>query len=60
MTILSYIVGLIAAVALLSVAVSLFLGATWKSEQKRKQDAQTRTIARQPWDAQSADGRGNR
>jgi len=60
MTILGYIAGLFAAVALLSVAVSLLLGAAWQSEQKRKQDAQTRTMARQPWDAQSADGRGNR
>ena len=60
MTILSYIAGLIAAVALLSVIVSLLLGATWQSDQKRKQEVQTRNMAHQPWDAQSADGRGNR
>ena len=60
MTILAYIAGLIAAVALISVVLSLLLGATWQSGQQRKQDAETRNMARQPWDAQSADGRGNR
>ncbi|MFY9315110.1 MAG: hypothetical protein WAO95_06070 [Burkholderiales bacterium] len=51
----------VATVLLLAGAlVVVFLASGTKSQQQRMEEHQARHIARQPWDAQSADGRGNR
>ena len=43
----------------LAVAIWLFVSPS-RSNEKRREDLKTRHIQNQPWDAQSADGRGNR
>jgi hypothetical protein len=56
-----YLVLALCIVALLVGAlVVAFLASGARSEKKRKEEMATRHLARQPWDAQSADGRGNR
>jgi len=60
MTVVAYILGVVAAIALTGVAVALMLAASTQSEQRRKEDLQSRSLAHQPWDAQSANGHGNR
>jgi hypothetical protein len=59
-SILIYLFGTIGFVVLLACAVVLLLSTAAQSQEKRKEDFKSRRIARQPWDAQSADGRGNR
>jgi len=41
------------------IAVLLVAGSA-KSQRRRMEEQHTRHLARQPWDAQAADGRGNR
>lgn len=56
-----FLVFAIAIVALLIGAiVVVFLASGTKSQKKRMEEHQTRHLAQQPWDAHSADGRGNR
>ena len=57
---IAFIVGLIILLSLLGGAVVLLLTASTQSERKLRKELQDRILARQPWDAQSADGRGNR
>jgi flagellar basal body-associated protein FliL len=54
------ILGALAVLVLLAIGISLMLVAAAHAEQKRKAEVQGRRVAHQPWDAQSADGRGNR
>ena len=50
-----------AGIAILLVgAVVVVMASGPKSQKKRMQELHTRHFARQPWDAESADGRGNR
>ncbi len=39
---------------------ALLLASGTKSQRRRMEEQHTRHLARQPWDAQAADGRGNR
>jgi len=57
---LFYLFGAIGFVVLLASAAVLLLSAAAQSQEKRKEEFKSRRIAQQPWDAQSADGRGNR
>jgi hypothetical protein len=57
---IAYILGAVAVLVLFAIGISLLLVAAAHSEQKRKAEVQGRRIAHQPWDAQSANGRGNR
>jgi len=48
-------------VVLLAVGLALWLlSSSSSASERRKMDAESRNLARQPWDAESADGRGNR
>ncbi len=38
----------------------LLVASSTKSQRPRMEEQRTRHLARQPWDAQAADGRGNR
>ena len=58
MTVIAYILGVIAAIALTGVAIALMLAAAAQSEQRRKEGLQSRHLTHQHWDAHSADGRG--
>ena len=60
MNVLFYLFGTIGFVVLAASAAVLLLSAAAKSQDKRKEEFRSRRIAQQPWDAQSADGRGNR
>lgn len=61
MSTLTYLFGAFGFVVLLASAIVVLLSASAQSQdQKRKEGLRTRHIAQQPWDAQSADGRGNR
>lgn len=56
-----YLALAIVIVVLLVAAIAVvFLAGSSKSQKKRMEELQTRHLARQPWDAQSAEGRGNR
>ena len=57
---LFYLFGAVGFVVLLASAIVLLLSTASQSQGKRKEDLKSRRIAQQPWDAQSADGRGNR
>ena len=60
MSTLTYLFGAFGFVVLLAAAIVLLLSTAAQSQDKRKEDLKSRRIAQQPWDAQSADGRGNR
>jgi len=60
MSTLTYLFAAIGFVVLLASAVVLLLSSAAQSQDKRREAHKTRRIAQQPWDAQSADGRGNR
>ena len=60
MDVIAYAVGIIVLVILAGVGVAAMLSSSAEAVRKRKQVLQTRYIARQPWDAQGANGRGNR
>ena len=61
MSTLTYLFGAFGFVVLLASAIVVLLSTAAQSQdQKRKEQLRTRRIAQQPWDAQSADGRGNR
>jgi len=61
MNTLAYLFGAFGFVVLLASAVVVYLSTAAQSQdQKRRDELKTRRIAQQPWDAQSADGRGNR
>jgi len=60
MSTLTYLFGAFGFVVLLASAIVLLLSTAAQSQDKRKEDLKSRRIAQQPWDAQSADGRGNR
>ena len=47
-------------VLLVAALAVVFLASGSKSQKQRVEENQARQSARQPWDAQSADGRGNR
>ena len=51
--------GLAIVIALAALAVWLFSSAS-RSGDKRREELTSRRLAQQPWDAESADGRGNR
>ena len=55
MTVIAYILGVITAIALSCAAIALMLAAAAQSEQRRKEDLQSRSLSQQPWDARSAD-----
>jgi flagellar basal body-associated protein FliL len=57
---IAIILGAVAVLVLLGVGVALMLASAAHSEKNRKAEVQGRRIAHQPWDAQSAHGRGNR
>jgi hypothetical protein len=48
------------AILLVGAVVVVVMASGAKSQKRRMEDVQTRHLARQPWDAQSAEGRGNR
>ena len=61
MSTLTWLFGAFGFVVLLASAIVVLLSTSAQSQdQKRKEQFRTRRIAQQPWDAQSADGRGNR
>jgi len=61
MSTLTYLFSAFGFVVLLASAIVVLLSTSAQSQdQKRKEQLRTRRIAQQPWDAQSADGRGNR
>jgi hypothetical protein len=60
MNMIFYILGAGIAILLIGAIVVVVMASGPKSQQKRMRDIQTRHIARQPWDAESANGRGNR
>jgi hypothetical protein len=61
MNTLTYLFGAFGFVVLLASAIVVLLSTSAQSQdQKRREQLRTRRIAQQPWDAQSADGRGNR
>lgn len=60
MDVIAYAVGTIVFVIVIGFVVAAVLSSSAQAGQKRKDELQTRHIARQPWDAHSADGRGNR
>ena len=60
MSTLTYLFGAFGFVVLLASAIVLLLSTAAQSKEKRKEALKSRRIAQQPWDAQSADGRGNR
>jgi flagellar basal body-associated protein FliL len=54
------ILGIAIVVLLVGAVVVVALASSSKTQQKRMEEHQSRHIARQPWDAHSAEGRGNR
>jgi hypothetical protein len=60
MSALTYLFAAFGFVVLFASAVVLLLSSAAQSQEKRREDLKSRRIAQQPWDAQSADGRGNR
>ena len=60
MDVIAYAIGIVALVILAGVGVAAVLSSSARAGKKRKEELQTRYFARQPWDAQSANGRGNR
>ena len=61
MSTLTYLFAAFGFVVLLASAIVLLLSSAAQSPDKqRKDDFKSRRIAQQPWDAQSAHGRGNR
>jgi hypothetical protein len=60
MSTLTYLFGAFGFVVLLASAIVVLLSTAAQSQDKRKEQLETRRISQQPWDAQSADGRGNR
>jgi len=56
-----FLIVAIGIIVLLFCAVAVVVLASGaKSQKRRMEEHQARYLARQPWDAQSADGRGNR
>ncbi len=60
MDVIAYAVGIVTFVILIGFVVAAVLSSSEKAGRKRKEDLQTRHLARQPWDAHSASGRGIR
>jgi len=60
MNTLTYLFGAFGFVVLLASAIVLLLSTAAQSKDKRREGLESRRIAQQPWDARSADGRGNR
>lgn len=60
MDVIAYAVGIIVVFILAGIGVAAALSSSARAGKKRKEELQTRYIASQPWDAQSASGRGNR
>jgi hypothetical protein len=60
MNMIFYILGAGIAILLIGAIVVVVMASGSKSQSRRMQDLHTRHVARQPWDAESADGRGNR
>ena len=60
MNTLTYLFGAFGFVVLLAGAIVVLLSTAAQSQDKRRQELTSRRLAQQPWDAQSADGRGNR
>lgn len=52
--------GIVIVVLLFGAIAVVILASSSKTQQKRMEEHQTRHLARQPWDAHSAEGRGNR
>jgi len=59
-SVLFLILGAGIAILLVGAVVVVVMASGPKSQKKRMQELHTRHFARQPWDAESADGRGNR
>jgi len=56
----TYFLGFAAFIVMIALIVGLFIATASKSEQKRKNELKSRSIARQPWDAEGTSGRANR
>lgn len=54
------VLGIVIAVMLFGAVAVVILATSSKSQQQRRAEHQARHAARQPWDAHSAEGRGNR
>jgi flagellar basal body-associated protein FliL len=54
------VLGICIVMLLVGAVAVVFLASSSKSQKQRMEEQQNRHVARQPWDAQSADGRGNR
>ncbi len=60
MDVIAYALGIVAFVIVIGFVVAAILSSAAQAGRKRKDELQTRHLARQPWDAHSANGRGNR
>lgn len=60
MDVIAFAVGIIVVVILAGVGVAALLSSSAQAGKKRREELQTRYLARQPWDAHGANGRGNR
>lgn len=60
MNMIFYILGAGIAILLVGAIIVVVMASGPKSRQQRMREVQTRHIARQPWDAESANGRSNR
>lgn len=60
MDVIAYAAGIVAFVIVVGFAIAAVFSSSAQSEKKREDERQTRHLARQPWDAHSAEGRGNR
>ena len=60
MDVIAYAVGIVAFVIVIGFVVAAILSSSAQAGRKRKDELQTRHLTRQPWDAHSANGRGNR
>ena len=54
------LLGLGIVIALIVVMAIWFISASSRAIDKRREELKAKRVAYQPWDAQSADGRGNR
>lgn len=60
MDVIACAAGIVAFVIVVGFVIAAAFSSSAQSGRKRKEELQTRHLARQPWDAHGAEGRGNR